>query len=37
MAAAIVAVLDEPRTAGLTFVLRSGSETVAAAIESLLQ
>jgi uncharacterized protein YbjT (DUF2867 family) len=37
VAAAIVAVLGEPRTAGLTFVLRSGSETVAAAIESLLQ
>jgi uncharacterized protein YbjT (DUF2867 family) len=37
VAAAIVAVLDEPRTAGLTVVLRSGSETVAAAIESLLQ
>jgi uncharacterized protein YbjT (DUF2867 family) len=37
VAAAIVAVLDEPRTAGLTFVLRSDSETVAAAIESLLQ
>jgi uncharacterized protein YbjT (DUF2867 family) len=37
VAAAIVAVLDEPRTAGLTFVLRSGSEPVTAAIESLLQ
>jgi uncharacterized protein YbjT (DUF2867 family) len=37
VAAVIVAVLDEPRTAGLTVVLRSGSETVAAAIESLLQ
>jgi uncharacterized protein YbjT (DUF2867 family) len=37
VAAVIVAVLDEPRTAGLTIVLRSGSETVAAAIESLLQ
>jgi uncharacterized protein YbjT (DUF2867 family) len=37
VAAAIVAVLGEPRTAGLTFVLRSGSEPVAAAIESLLQ
>lgn len=37
VAAAIVAVLAEPRTAGLTFVLRSGSETVTAAIESLLQ
>jgi uncharacterized protein YbjT (DUF2867 family) len=37
VAAVIVAVLEEPRTAGLTIVLRSGSETVAAAIESLLQ
>jgi uncharacterized protein YbjT (DUF2867 family) len=37
VAATIVAVLAEPRTAGLTFVLRSGSETVAAAIESLLR
>jgi uncharacterized protein YbjT (DUF2867 family) len=37
VAAVIVAVLDEPRTAGLTVVLRSGSEPVAAAIESLLQ
>jgi uncharacterized protein YbjT (DUF2867 family) len=37
VAAVIVAVLDEPRTAGLTIVLRSGSETVAAAIESLLR
>jgi uncharacterized protein YbjT (DUF2867 family) len=37
VAAAIVAVLDEPRTAGLTFVLRSGSQPVTAAIESLLQ
>ncbi len=37
VAAAIVAVLGEPRTAGKTIVLRSGSETVAAAIESLLQ
>jgi uncharacterized protein YbjT (DUF2867 family) len=37
VAAAIVAVLGEPRTAGLTFVLRSDSESVAAAIESLLQ
>jgi len=37
VAAAIVAVLGEPRTAGRTVVLRSGSETVAAAIESLLQ
>jgi uncharacterized protein YbjT (DUF2867 family) len=37
VAATIVAVLGEPRTAGLTVVLRSGSETVAAAIESLLQ
>jgi uncharacterized protein YbjT (DUF2867 family) len=37
VAAAIVAVLGEPRTAGLTIVLRSGSETVTAAIESLLQ
>jgi len=37
VALAIVAVLGEPRTAGLTFVLRSGSETVAAAIESLLR
>jgi uncharacterized protein YbjT (DUF2867 family) len=37
VAATIVAVLDEPRTAGLTVVLRSGSETVAAAIESLLR
>ena len=37
VAAAIVVVLGEPRTAGLTFVLRSDSETVAAAIESLLQ
>jgi uncharacterized protein YbjT (DUF2867 family) len=37
VAAVIVAVLDEPRTAGRTIVLRSGSETVTAAIESLLQ
>jgi uncharacterized protein YbjT (DUF2867 family) len=37
VAAAIVAVLDEPRTAGMTIVLRSGSQSVAAAIESLLQ
>jgi uncharacterized protein YbjT (DUF2867 family) len=37
VAAAIAAVLARPRTAGLTFVLRSGSETVAAAIESLEQ
>lgn len=37
VAAAIVAALAEPRTAGLTFVLRSGSETVTAAIESLLR
>jgi uncharacterized protein YbjT (DUF2867 family) len=37
VAAVIVAVLDEPRTAGLTIVLRSGSETVTAAIESLLR
>jgi uncharacterized protein YbjT (DUF2867 family) len=37
VAAAVVAVLDEPRTAGMTIVLRSGSETVAAAIESLLR
>jgi uncharacterized protein YbjT (DUF2867 family) len=37
VAAVIVAVLDEPRTAGRTIVLRSGSETVPAAIESLLQ
>ena len=37
VAAVIVAVLDEPRTAGQTIVLRSGAETVAAAIESLLQ
>ncbi len=37
VAAVIVAVLGEPRTAGLTIVLRSGSETVATAIESLLQ
>jgi uncharacterized protein YbjT (DUF2867 family) len=37
VAAAIVAVLGEPRTAGLTIVLRSGAETMAAAIESLLQ
>jgi uncharacterized protein YbjT (DUF2867 family) len=37
VAATIVAVLKEPRTAGLTVVLRSGSETVTAAIESLLQ
>jgi uncharacterized protein YbjT (DUF2867 family) len=37
VAAVIVAVLGEPRTAGLTIVLRSGSETVTAAIESLLQ
>jgi uncharacterized protein YbjT (DUF2867 family) len=37
VAATVVAVLSEPRTAGLTFVLRSGSDTVAAAIESLLR
>jgi uncharacterized protein YbjT (DUF2867 family) len=37
VAAAIAAVLSEPRTAGLTFALRSGSETVAAAIASLLR
>jgi uncharacterized protein YbjT (DUF2867 family) len=37
VAAVIVAVLDEPRTAGRTIVLRSGTETVTAAIESLLQ
>jgi uncharacterized protein YbjT (DUF2867 family) len=37
VAAAIVAVLAEPRTTGLTFVLRGGSETVTAAIESLLR
>jgi uncharacterized protein YbjT (DUF2867 family) len=37
VAAAVVAVLSEPRTAGLTFPLRSGSDTVAAAIESLLR
>jgi uncharacterized protein YbjT (DUF2867 family) len=37
VAAAIVAVLGEPRASGLTFVLRSGAESVAAAIESLLQ
>lgn len=37
VAAAIAAVLARPRTAGLTFVLRSGSDTVAAAIESLEQ
>ena len=37
VAAVVAAALAEPRTAGLTFVLRSGSETVAAAIESLLR
>jgi uncharacterized protein YbjT (DUF2867 family) len=37
VAAVIVAVLGEPRTAGRTIVLRSGSATVTAAIESLLQ
>ena len=37
VAAVVVAVLSEPRTAGLTFPLRSGSETIAAAIESLLR
>ena len=37
VAAVIVAVLAEPRTAGLTIVLRSGAQTVAAAIASLLQ
>jgi uncharacterized protein YbjT (DUF2867 family) len=37
VAAVVAAVLSEPRTAGLTFPLRSGSETVAAAIESLLR
>jgi uncharacterized protein YbjT (DUF2867 family) len=37
VAAVVGAVLAEPRTSGLTFVLRSGSETVAATIESLLQ
>ena len=37
VAAAVVAVLSEPRTAGLTFALRSGSDTVAAAVESLLR
>ena len=35
VAAAIAAVLAQPRSAGITFVLRSGSETVVAAIESL--
>jgi len=35
VAAAIVAVLERPATAGATFVLRSGSETVASAIDSL--
>jgi uncharacterized protein YbjT (DUF2867 family) len=37
VAVAIAAVLAEPRSAGLTFVLRSGSQTVAEAIASLLQ
>ena len=37
VAAVIAAVLAEPRTAGLTIVLRSGDQTVAAATESLLQ
>jgi uncharacterized protein YbjT (DUF2867 family) len=37
VATAVAVVLSEPRTAGLTFVLRSGSDTVAAAIESLLR
>jgi uncharacterized protein YbjT (DUF2867 family) len=37
VAAVVAAVLSQPRTAGLSFVLRSGSETVAAAIDSLLQ
>jgi len=37
VAAVVATVLSVPATAGLTFVLRSGSETVAAAIESLLR
>ena len=37
VAAVIAAVLAEPRTAGLTFVLRSGSQTVAAAIDALVR
>jgi uncharacterized protein YbjT (DUF2867 family) len=37
VAAVIAAVLAEPRTAGLTFVLRSGSQTIAAAIDALLR
>ncbi len=36
VAATLVAVLEQPQTAGLTFVLRSGSATVADAIASLL-
>lgn len=35
VAATIAAVLAQPQTAGLAFVLRSGSDTVATAIESL--
>ena len=37
VAAVVAAVLSEPRTTGLTFTLRSGSQTVATAIESLLR
>jgi uncharacterized protein YbjT (DUF2867 family) len=37
VAAVIAAVLAEPRTAGLTFVLRSGSQSVAAAIDALVR
>ena len=37
VAAVVAAVLAEPGTAGLSFVLRSGSDTVAAAIASLLR